>query len=72
VRLCSPEDLIIHKALAGRAQDVLDIEGIVARHGAALDVSYIRSWLGELASVADEPEVAQRFERLWAARGPRA
>ncbi len=31
VRLCSAEDLIIHKALAGPPQDVLDIEGIVAR-----------------------------------------
>lgn len=26
VRLCSAEDLVIHKALAGRPQDVLDIE----------------------------------------------
>ncbi len=30
VRLCSPEDLIIHKALAGRPQDLLDIEGSAA------------------------------------------
>jgi hypothetical protein len=31
VRLCSAEDLIIHKAVAGRPQDVRDIEGIVYR-----------------------------------------
>lgn len=70
VRLCSAEDLIIHKALAGRPQDVLDIEGIVARQGTALDVIYVRRWLEELARVADDPEVSARFERIWAQRGP--
>jgi len=69
VKLCSAEDLIVHKALAGRPQDLLDIEGVVARQGKALDVAYIRRWLGELASVAEEPEVAARFERIWAQRG---
>ena len=68
VRLCSAEDLIIHKALAGRPQDVLDIEGIVARQGSALDVAYVRRWLEELARLADDPEVTARFERVWAAR----
>lgn len=69
VRLCSAEDLIIHKALAGRPQDVLDIEGIVARQGAALDVAYVRQWLLELARAADDPAVAARFERIWTDRG---
>ncbi len=65
VRLCAAEDLIIHKALAGRAQDVTDIEGIVTRQGHALDIAYIRRWLAELARAADDPEVAARFERMW-------
>ncbi len=69
VRLCSAEDLIVHKALAGRPQDVLDLEGVVARQGAALDVAYIRRWLGELTRAADDPEISVRFERVWAARG---
>ena len=68
VRLCSAEDLIVHKALAGRPQDVLDIEGIVARQGKALDVTYVRRWLDELARTSDDPEVRNRFERVWAAR----
>ena len=71
MRLCSAEDLIIHKALAGRPHDVLDLEGVVARQGAALDVPYVRRWLEELARLADDPEVAARFERIWAGRGPR-
>lgn len=68
VRLCSAEDLVIHKALAGRPQDVLDIEGVVARQDATLDVAYVRRWLEELARLADDPEVTARFERAWAAR----
>lgn len=68
VRLCSAEDLIVHKALAGRPQDVLDIEGIVARQGPALDIAHVRRWLEGLARLADDPEVTARFERAWAAR----
>lgn len=33
---CSAEDLVVHKAFAGRDQDWLDLEGIVERQGAAL------------------------------------
>lgn len=68
VRLCSAEDLIIHKALAGRPQDVLDIEGIVARQGSALDVGYVRRWLAELERISGDPEVTARFERIWGRR----
>ncbi len=65
VRLCSPEDLIIHKSVAGRPQDVLDIEGIVARQGKKLDPGYIRRWLGDLAQASSDSEVVARFERAW-------
>jgi hypothetical protein len=68
VRLCSAEDLIIHKALAGRPQDVLDIEGIVARQGSALDVGYVRRWLAEFERISGDPEVTARFERISAGR----
>ena len=65
VRLCSAEDLIIHKALAGRPQDLLDIEGVVARQGLNLDTRYVRRWLEELARTAEDPEVIARFDRTW-------
>jgi len=68
VRLCSAEDLVIHKALAGRPQDLLDIEGIVARQGDKLDTSYVRQWLEELARVSGDPEIIARFDRVWANR----
>jgi predicted nucleotidyltransferase len=65
IRICSAEDLIIHKAVAGRPQDIRDIEGILYRRRDALDVSYIRRWLSDFADVLTDPEVRQRFERAW-------
>jgi hypothetical protein len=34
VRVCSAEDLIIYKSVSLRAQDRLDVEGIIRRQGA--------------------------------------
>lgn len=65
LRVCSAEDLIIHKAIAGRPQDVRDVEGIVYRQRAALDVGIIRRWLHAFAELLDSPEIVERFERPW-------
>jgi hypothetical protein len=65
IRICSAEDLIIHKAIAGRPQDVRDIEGIVYRQRQALDVTTIRRWLRAFAELLDNPEIIERFERPW-------
>jgi len=68
VKLCSPEDLVVHKILAGRPQDLLDVEGIAARQAGTLDVAYVRRWLGELSRVAEDPGLIARFEQIWSAR----
>lgn len=68
IRLCSAEDLIIHKAVAGRPQDVTDIEGVVLRQGDHLDAAYIRLWLAEFANVLAVSEIEQRFERAYRKR----
>jgi hypothetical protein len=65
VRVCSAEDLIIHKAIAGRPQDVRDIEGIVYRQRDELDAAIIRCWLQAFAELLDNPEIVERFERPW-------
>ena len=65
IRLCSAEDLIIHKAVAGRPQDIADIEGVVLRQGNRLDLAYLRQWLGEFSAALAAPEIAQRFENAW-------
>jgi predicted nucleotidyltransferase len=66
VRMCSAEDLIIHKAVAGRPQDLADIEGVILRQGSRLDVPYIRRWLRIFADLLETDAVLQRFERPWA------
>ena len=72
IRLCSAEDLIIHKAVAGRPQDVRDIESILYRQQGALDVTYLRRWLGDFADLLANPEVLARFERPWRRLYPRS
>ncbi|MBM3120959.1 MAG: hypothetical protein FJZ97_02075 [Chloroflexi bacterium] len=66
--ICSGEDLVIHKALTGRPQDLADVQGIIQRQGSALDVRYIRRWLGQFSRGLEDPEILDRFRRLWAAR----
>ena len=65
VRLCSAEDLIIHKAVARCPRDVKDIEGVVYRQADRLDTSYIRPWLNEFASLLADPDLLAPFERAW-------
>ncbi|MFZ1266589.1 MAG: nucleotidyl transferase AbiEii/AbiGii toxin family protein [Anaerolineae bacterium] len=65
VRVCAAEDLIIHKAIAGRSQDLRDVEGIVYRQRDALNVAIIRRWLQAFAELLNDPEIVERFERPW-------
>lgn len=65
IRLCSAEDLIIHKAVASRPQDIRDIEGVIYRQGSQLDAGYIRQWLTIFAELLENPDIPQAFERPW-------
>jgi predicted nucleotidyltransferase len=48
LRVASAEDLVILKAMAGRAQDIVDLEAVVAAQGDALDHALIRAELEAL------------------------
>lgn len=65
IQVCSAEDLIVHKAVAGRPQDLRDIEGIIYRQGTALDAGYVRYWLDQFAEVMQTSDVVTRFEAAW-------
>ncbi len=65
VRICTAEDLIIHKALSEREKDWQDIEGILLRRGNLLDKEYIFNWLSQFVSALDKPGIQKRFEELW-------
>lgn len=62
VRVATPEDLIVHKAVAGRPRDLQDIEGILARQS-SLDVEYIRHWLRQFDQLYEQP-CLERFETI--------
>ena len=65
-RVCTAEDLIIHKMIANRGTDLQDVEGILARQRDKLDVKHIRNWLTQFAEALEDPEMLQRFEKLYA------
>lgn len=67
IRICSAEDLIIHKCVAGRGKDLTDIERVIQKRGGKLEVAYIRHWLNIFSDALDEPDVLERFERAWRA-----
>ena len=65
LRLCSPEDLIVLKSFASRAQDWLDVASVVVRQGSdKLDWDYIFSNLKPLVALKEEPEIIDRLAML--------
>ncbi len=56
VRFAAPEDVIIHKILAGRPRDLEDVRSILRKQ--KVDAGYIRSWLHQFESVLGNPLVS--------------
>ena len=56
IRVLAPEDVIVFKLIAGRAQDLADVEAILAAKP-ILDESYLESW----ANAWDVLEVLRRI-----------
>jgi hypothetical protein len=61
VRLCTAEDLILHKIVSERARDRDDVEGVVLRRGALLDRDYLDPRIHELAAGLERPEIASYY-----------
>ncbi len=62
---CSADDLIVHKAFAGRPQDWIDLEGVVLRQGQKLNVHQIWDELRPLVALKEEPEILARLQRIF-------
>ena len=56
IRLPTPEDLIIMKAIAHRPKDILDIQGIMEIHP-DLDKQRIKFWVQQFAEILGMPEL---------------
>lgn len=46
--IISPEDLVLHKLKAGRAQDFIDVLSVLQRQATSLDYAYITDWAKRL------------------------
>ena len=69
VRICTAEDLIVHKIISSRPRDREDILGIVQRQGNRLDRSYLAPIVRELATALDQPDIFDFYRSLWGQRG---
>lgn len=63
VRLPTPEDLIIMKAIAQRPKDFDDIRTIVEKYP-ILDVERIKQWVIAFAEALEQPELWRQIEQL--------
>lgn len=71
LRICSPEDLIVMKMLAGRETDLRDVRSILVRRVAGeLDWGRVEAQLAELAEVSNDAHLLARFRQIRASVPP--
>jgi predicted nucleotidyltransferase len=63
IKVPTPEDLIVMKALARRPRDIADIEAII-NADPNLDFERIRYWVREFAATLEMPEIFDDLEKL--------
>lgn len=63
IRLPTPEDLIIMKAVAHRPKDLADIQAIAANHP-DLDKKWIQNWVDQFGEALDSPDLWNEIRRL--------
>jgi predicted nucleotidyltransferase len=56
VKVATPEDLLITKAIAHRGKDLIDIENLLTVYP-ELDLSRVRSWVKQFADILEMPEL---------------
>lgn len=61
VRLCTAEDLIVHKLASERPRDLEDVEGIIQRQAGALDRTYLDPLVSQLAAGLERPEIERHY-----------
>lgn len=69
LRICTAEDLIVHKAFAGRDQDWADIRGVLLRQAITLNVSQIFQELGPLLVLKEDDSAMAKLKQLMRERG---
>jgi len=64
VWICSAEDLIIQKAVAGRSKDWPDVEALLIEQYGKLDQVYIEDWLKQFADALENPELLDEYHKI--------
>lgn len=64
VRVATPGDLVVYKAIAARERDLSDLEQLLSIHGARMDLPRARRLVKELAGVLERPELVQSLDRI--------
>ncbi len=62
IKVATPEDLVVMKAVANRPKDLADIASIISTND-KLDQERIRYWVAQFAEVLEMPEIAENVER---------
>jgi hypothetical protein len=66
VPVATPEDLIVMKMVAGRGQDLVDVDQLIETNR-DLDLKRVRHWLREFDDALDNPGLPAQFETIRAA-----
>jgi hypothetical protein len=64
IQVCSAEDLIIQKIIAGRARDWLDVEELLIAQYDRLDQVYIEGWLSQFTEALEQPAMLSNYRKL--------
>jgi hypothetical protein len=64
--VCSAEDLLIQKVVAGRGKDWLDVEALLIERYGRLDQAYVLGWLEQFAEALEQPDLLVRYRELQA------
>ena len=64
VRICSPEDLVLHKIVSPRPRDHEDIEGVFRYRHAELDYNYLDPRVEELADALSDRNMLDWYRDL--------
>jgi hypothetical protein len=62
--VCTAEDLIIQKAIAGRPKDWQDIHGLVIEQFTKLDQQYLENWLRQFAEILEQPAILTQYQQI--------
>ncbi|HHY96115.1 MAG TPA: hypothetical protein GX513_14075, partial [Firmicutes bacterium] len=65
VKVCAPEDLVIHKVISERPQDREDVREIIRLRGRALDRAYMDPIVRELSTALERPDVLAFYRQCF-------